>query len=171
MRRWYLVHTKPLGEVIAEKNLERQGYEVYFPRVLQTVRRRQGWREEIGPLFPRYLFLHLDEGSQSLNPVHSTLGVTNVVRFGPRYAIVPGEIVAGLRAHADPTSSLYRLGDQSAFSRGECVTITAGPFEGLAGIFERGEGCERVLILLDLLGQDARVELPIDIVVPTTRAA
>jgi hypothetical protein len=37
MLRWYLVHTKPSGEASAELNLTRQGYRVYFPRVVQAM--------------------------------------------------------------------------------------------------------------------------------------
>ena len=29
MLRWYLIHTKPSGEALAERNLDRQGYDVY----------------------------------------------------------------------------------------------------------------------------------------------
>ena len=34
MLRWYLIHTKPLSEVLAQTNLERQGYQVYLPRAI-----------------------------------------------------------------------------------------------------------------------------------------
>src|SRR6516225_10142062 len=101
MLRWYLLHTKPLGETTARTNLERQGYEVYFPRVLHTVRRRQRRQEQIAPLFPRYLFLRLCDGQQSLKPVHSTLGVSSVVRFGVQYGNVSDEVVALLKANED----------------------------------------------------------------------
>jgi hypothetical protein len=40
MLRWYVIHTKWAGETVAESNLQRQGYEVYLPRLQQTLRRR-----------------------------------------------------------------------------------------------------------------------------------
>ena len=57
MLHWYLVHTEPSGEAKAELNLRRQGYGVYFPRLIQTVRRGGKLRERIVALFPRYFVL------------------------------------------------------------------------------------------------------------------
>src|SRR5712671_6899317 len=110
MLRWYLVYTKPLTEAIAQANLERQGYEVYFPRAVQTVRCSGRWLERVVALFPRYLFLRLNEGCQALNPVRSTVGVASVVRFGSRYTVVPEHVISDLQARADPLSGLHRLG-------------------------------------------------------------
>src|SRR5689334_5221168 len=98
MPRWYLVYTKPAGEGTARDNLSRQAYEVYLPRVLEPVRRGGRWLERIAALFPRYLFVRLNEGWQSLGPVRSSVGVSGVVRFGSRYAVVPDALVSGLQA-------------------------------------------------------------------------
>jgi len=171
MRRWYVVHTKPRAEAIAEANLERQGYSVYYPRLSQSVRRGQRRREMIGPLFPRYLFLNLDEGRQSLKPVHSSFGVSAVVRFGSQYAIVTDAVIDALRERADHQSGLHRLNAEGCFRPGAPVKVAEGPFEGLCGVFEREEGNERVLILLRFLGHDARVRVPTHAVAPANRAA
>jgi transcriptional antiterminator RfaH len=169
MWRWYVVHTKPLGEATARLNLERQGYDVYFPRLQQSSRRRSRMRQ-IVPLFPRYLFLHFEEGQQSLAPVHSTLGVAAVVRFGVRYAIVPDEVITNLQLRADPVSGLHHS-SESALAPYTPVTVTGGPFESLEGLFARSEGSDRVLILLKLLGHEARVQVPADMIEPSRRAA
>ncbi len=92
MLRWYLVRTKPNAEATALRNLVRQGYEVYFPRLSQSLPHRGRWRDRIVPLFPGYLFLGLDEGRQPLAPVRSTTGVACAVRFGSSYALVPDEV-------------------------------------------------------------------------------
>jgi transcriptional antiterminator RfaH len=170
MLRWYLIHTKPAREAVAEANLQRQGYEVHLPRVLQPVRRHRQWRECVVPLFPRYLFLQLSEGCQPLSPVRSSVGVAGIVRFGSRYAIVPDEIVIQLRLRADPESGLHRLASRPSFARGATVRITTGPFEGLDGVFERDAGSERVVVLLNLLGQDAPVRIPATFVAPSYAA-
>jgi transcriptional antiterminator RfaH len=163
--QWYLIHTKPLAESTAQANLERQGYVTYLPRLVQLVRRRQQpWTERIGPLFPRYLFLHLDAGLQSLRPVHSTVGVSNIVRFGACCTVVREEVIAELRDRADPLTGLHRLQMAARFSRGTRVRITAGPFCGIDGIFERAEGAERVTVLLNLLGHEMPLGFPTELV-------
>src|SRR5215471_8397698 len=95
--RWYLVHTKPARESLAEENLQRQGYAVYLPRVVGAAGDRVGASSAAVPLFPRYLFLRLAEGSQALSPVCYSIGVSAVVRFGSSYAIVPDGIIDELR--------------------------------------------------------------------------
>jgi transcriptional antiterminator RfaH len=166
MLRWYLVHTKPLSEALAQTNLERQGYEVYCPRLEQTVLRKQGWQSQIGALFPRYLFLRLDSDRQTLSPVRSTLGVATVVRFGTEFAIVPDRVVCDLRSRADPESGLHRLSRAMTFVRGSAVRIAASAFDGLEGIFDRIVGSDRVVILLTLLGRTTPVQVPINRVFP-----
>jgi transcriptional antiterminator RfaH len=167
MLRWYLIHTKPSGETLAESNLERQGYEVYVPRVAQPVRQSGRWQERIGALFPRYLFLRLDEGRQPIGPVHSTVGVTAVVRFGSAYAIVPDQVIRDLRSRADPESGLHRLNRTPLFTPGTAVKIAKGTFEGLEGVFQTAVGSERVVVLLKLLGQSTSVRISVDLVLPS----
>src|SRR5579864_1987391 len=107
MRRWYLIHSKVGAEREAQLHLQRQQYQTYLPRLLQRVRRRGQLRMQVAPLFPRYLFLQLDEGRQSLAPVRSTSGVANVVRFGGRFATVRDGIIKELRAREDPETGLH----------------------------------------------------------------
>jgi transcriptional antiterminator RfaH len=155
--QWYLVHTKPLVERTAQAHLERQGYVTYLPLLAQTARRQQRWVESIVPLFPRYVFVHLDAGRQSLRPVHSTVGISNIVRFGTRCAVVRQEVIEALRSRADPATGLHRLRPGRGLTTGAVVRITAGPFDGLEAVFERRAGGDRVVVLLKLLGQNASV--------------
>lgn len=160
---WYLIHTKPAGERDAQVNLERQGYSVYFPQILDTFRHRGRWRERVAALFPRYLFVGVDE-LQSLQPVHSTVGVASVVRFGLRCAVVPEQVIRALRSRVDPGSGLHRLTRGIRLTPGTVVRVIKGPFAGLEGVFEREAGIERVVVLLELLGQAAAVRVPIEFV-------
>jgi transcriptional antiterminator RfaH len=167
MLRWYLIHTKPAGEALAQVHLERQGYQVYFPRAVQTVHRRGHWLQRIVALFPRYVFLRLNEGQQALNPVRSTLGVAQVVRFGSDYTVVPEGVIRDLQARADPHSGLHALACAARLNPGAAIAVRSGPFAGLNGIFERPAGSERVVVLLRLLGQNASVCVPADAVAPS----
>ncbi|MEX0734707.1 MAG: transcription termination/antitermination NusG family protein [Steroidobacteraceae bacterium] len=166
MLRWYLVRTKPNAEATARVNLDRQGYEVYFPRLAQSLPSRGRWLERVVPLFPGYLFLRLDEGRQPLAPVRSTLGVSCAVRFGPCYAIVPDDVIRELRARANPETGMHRLKLPARLAPGARVRILAGPFDGLEGIFQRESGSDRAIVLLTVLGQTASVGVPVGNVVP-----
>lgn len=170
MLRWYLVRTKPNAEGTALRNLARQGFEAYVPRLSQSTPWRGRWRDRVVPLFPGYLFLGLDEGRQALAPVHSTIGVAGVVRFGANYATVPDEILCELRARANPETGLHRLTLAARLGPGAPVRIVAGPFDGLEGVFQREVGEDRAIVLLSVLGQAASVAVPAGSLAPRRAA-
>jgi transcriptional antiterminator RfaH len=145
---------------VAQSNLERQGFEVYYPRLKCGETWGDRPAERISALFPRYLFLHLDEGRQSLRPVHSTIGVASVVRFGFQYTVVSEAVIRELRTRADPDTGLHQLTDTPTLARGAVVRVCAGVFDGFEGIFERRSGVDRVIVLLSLLGRDTAVQVP-----------
>ncbi len=160
-RRWVLALAKPSSEEVARTNLERQGYGVYYPRLLQRMVYRGRETARIIPLFPGYLFVQLDTAKQTSAPVRSTLGIVDLVRFGSEPASVPDSIVEDLRARADAETGLHRL-NACALERGAAVSVGSGVFAGLDGVFEREVGEQRVIVLLSLLGRETAVRIPSD---------
>ena len=107
---WYVVHAKPRAEARALENLERQGFEVFLPMItLQKVRRARV-ANITEPMFSRYLFLRATPGMQDLSVVRSTMGVSQLVRFGQVAAKVPHTWVEALRAQ--PLARLSRDGER-----------------------------------------------------------
>jgi transcriptional antiterminator RfaH len=161
MYGWYVVHTKPRMEALAETNLKRQDFETYLPWFRHVVRRRRAWREVVEPLFPRYLFLRLDPEEQTVAPIRSTLGVASLVGFGDRIIPVPDGVVAALQRCAEEGTGIH-VAPALEFQVGDRVAVAAGPFEGLHGVFQAESGRDRVAVLLDILGQSTRVVLTRD---------
>lgn len=165
--QWYLLHSKPRQEDIAAEHLKRQGYQVCLPRLRVPKLRRLRWQQAVEPLFPRYLFAALEEGAQSFQPLHSTRGVSRVVRFGEAYARVPPTLIDQLVSATDD-SGVHEF-RASPFQVGERVRVFAGPLRDLEGVFERTEGRERVHVLLEVMGRETRVTLAAAHVVPVVR--
>lgn len=159
-KRWYLVYSKPRKEELARVNLERQGYPTYLP-MMRTPRRRMGRRiVRVEPMFPRYLFIHLDTASDNWAPIRSTLGVANLVRFGMLPSPVPQDLIDTLRARDD--SDGVQDVPLHTFEEGQKVRIEEGPFMGYEGIFLARTSEERVLILLDIVGKSAKAQISIE---------
>jgi len=161
---WYAVYTKPRLEAVAEENLDRQGFEVYFPRCRQARLRRGKWTGQIEPLFPRYLFVRVSPGTDNVAPVRSTKGVVGFVRFGGEPKAVPDALIDALRANEERGSGFHATG--ALFSKGDNVRMLTGPFAGWQGIFLAQTGEERVMVLLSLMGRENKVAVPIDSVAP-----
>jgi transcriptional antiterminator RfaH len=167
MSTWFVVHTKPRQESVAQAQLERQGYPVYLPRLSLPRLRRGRWAEAIEPLFPRYLFVRVEVGEQALAPIRSTRGVAAVLKFGNQYAEVPAGLVDSLRTRANE-AGLHVLQD-SSLRKGDRLHIIAGPFEGFEAVFECERGADRSRVLLDVLGAATSVTLPTGFIVPAHR--
>ena len=154
---WYLVYTKPRQEALAQSNLERQGYGVYLPKVRLLQRRRGRQEAVVEPLFPRYLFIHLDTQSDNWGPIRSTFGVASLVRFGAEPAQVPDELVAHLKAQ-EGQEGLHEWAEPK-IKVGDRVRVAEGPLKGYEGILLAKSGQKRVMLLLEMLGKEVRTHL------------
>ena len=163
MSAWYAVVCKPRCEARAEFNLVNQGYEVFLPRLATQTRRNGKWIASLEPLFPRYLFLAVTNARQGLSQVRSTLGVSDLVRFGGVPVTVPDEIIESLRARQDPNTGA--CAKRSPFKPGAPVQFRAGPFAGLEGVFNVDAGEDRVFVLLEFLGKLNKVKVDRDWIV------
>jgi len=160
MQQWLAVYSKPRQEAVAEQHLHRQGYYAYLPRIRQRRRRRGRWVEFIEPMFTRYLFLRADLGCTNLTPVRSTRGVVGLVRFGLEIKTIPDPVVAAVRQLEAETLAVS--GDGFPFQPGDAVCLVDGPLAGWNAIFQAVSGKERAVILLELMGRENVVEVPLD---------
>ncbi len=167
VKKWYLVYTKPRQESVARTNLARQGYEAYLPLMRHTRRQRGRRRMLISPMFPRYLFVHLDRTTDNWGPIRSTLGVVTIVRFGQLPAEAPDDLVALLRSREDGEGIQTVV--PAEFKVGSKVRITDGAFMGCEGIYLARSSRERVVVLLQLCGKPARTLLDSDYLEAITR--
>ncbi|WVH08979.1 MAG: Transcriptional activator RfaH [Fluviibacter phosphoraccumulans EoVTN8] len=151
-RAWYLVQSKPRNEARAVENLVRQGYETYLP--LMEVERLQRGKllKKMEPLFPRYLFLHLEEGNDNWGPIRSTLGVAGLVRFGQAYAVVSNEVMEAVRERTQDIRKTF-------FESGDNIRVVSGPLLGLEGVFEIANGEQRSFVLLEFMQKQQRVSV------------
>ncbi len=157
MKSWYLIHTKPRQEKLAEENLERQGYETYLP--MAEIRRKRRGRSVrvIDPMFPRYLFIHLSDETDDWRPIRSTLGVAALVKFGQEPARIHDRLIDALRKRE--TESGYHKLEPKSVIKGTPVRIAEGPFEGFEGIYKCKSGKERVVLLLQVAQQAVKIDV------------
>jgi len=164
IKQWFVVCTKYSQEAVAEENLKRQGYEVYYPRIKQDYRRRGRWTSKIGPLFPRYLFVNMEQGRDDFAPIRSTFGVSNLLCFGGIPRAVSHALIKAIKAREDHEQGLHVT--HILWQPGMNVEVTEGPFAGLKGIFMAKSAEERVIILLRLLGRENRIVVTQNDIVP-----
>jgi transcription antitermination factor NusG len=129
---------------------------VFLPRVRFRRATRFGpvWTTEA--LFQNYLFARFDL-DQCLRRVRHGRAVRCVVHFGPRWPVIPDEVIEELRRMMGP-GEVRIIGDE--LGAGDEVRVAAGPFAGLEAVVTRVmPGPQRVAVLLEFLGRQSVVEL------------
>ena len=145
-----MIQSKTRQENTAEQNLLNQGYTIFHPKA--TI------NNKTVSLFPRYLFIRLDDKSQSWTPIHSTKGVANFVRFGVQFAKVPDNVIEYIRERQQQT--ITKMIELSRFKAGDKVQITEGAFTGCEAIFNCYNADERLILLMNIIGNQHEFALP-----------
>lgn len=156
-KRWYLIYSKPRAESQAMTHLERQGFHCYLPRLNATRKVHGRLTGSVEPMFPRYLFISLDTTTDNWAPIRSTVGVSRLVRFGIDPTVVPDDLIQWMMDRED-SDGLLAL-PRRTFKRGERVRIYEGPFKDYEAIFLAPNSNERVIVLLQILGNESRLAI------------
>jgi transcriptional antiterminator RfaH len=152
MKNWYLIKTKPRQEKTAILNLENQKYTTYCPIVI--INNKQV------VLFPGYIFIHLDKSKEDWSPIRSTKGIVNFVRFGLNFAQIPDNVIEFIKANQ--LSNKEKLINLNKFKPGDKVQISDGVFKNCIAIFESFKSDERVILLMNILGQQQAINIKQD---------
>jgi transcriptional antiterminator RfaH len=162
---WFVVQTQPHAEAKACAHLRRQGFQIYLPRYRKRRRHARRIETVLVPLFPRYLFVAIDRMTQRWRCIQSTVGVSRLVCNGEAPAIVPPRVIDDIQKREDE-SGIVRLDLRPRFAPGDPIRVVGGAFSECLGLFEALADCERVAILLDLLGRKVKVMLNDDAIAP-----
>ena len=160
LRAWYLIQSKPRQERYAYENLERQGFECFFPCYRRPARGlAKTGPSGLQPLFPGYLFIHL-HAEDNWSKLRSTRGVNRVVSFDGTPCQVQPSIIEQLRARDNFTPMKTEL------RPGQFVHIKEGPLANIDAIFLNTSGEQRVVLLMSLLNRQQRITLPLSCILP-----
>ena len=71
---WYILQTKPNAHKTASEHLERQGFDVFLPRIIKTSKRGIKFVND-NSLFPGYIFIGTKLDNIPWKSVNGTRGV------------------------------------------------------------------------------------------------
>tara|TARA_X000000950_G_scaffold280524_1_gene375330 strand:- start:36813 stop:37301 length:489 start_codon:yes stop_codon:yes gene_type:complete len=143
---WIVVHTKGNNERKATINLQRQGFEVFFPKVKKSILSFNKLKENIKPLFPGYIFVNLKEHQNYLK-INSTFGVKSILRFGENNYILPNQVLKIIKNKCNK-EEICKL---DVCKKGEKVAIIKNKVPSLKGIFIEYIDEKRSFVFIDLL--------------------
>jgi transcriptional antiterminator RfaH len=159
-KHWCVVYTKAQKEEFAEVNLRLRRIDTFFPKLFLPKSAKR--KKQIVPLFPNYLFVCVDVVSEEYASIIWCPGVKRMVSFNGIPATVEESIMAFLMSQAGADGIISA---RCNISIGQQVAIDGGPFDGLVGIIQEPPNARgRVKILLELLNQPTRVDVPVQFI-------
>ena len=149
---WIVVMTKPNHEAIAASNLQRQLFNYYYPRFLL---KKPNKKPQIKPLFPRYVFVHIEQLWRSLA---GTRGVSCLLMGAEGPRTVNDQIIADLQSREDKFGYYQLLlPELNSFKIGQKVKAETGPLAGHLLIYQGMLPKDRVACLFEAMGRQSRV--------------
>ena len=163
--RWYAVHVRSNQERNTARFLGDRSVEVFLPSYNVRSKRSDRLVTLTKPLFPGYLFVHLDNENQARIHVLKAPGTVRIVGFGGCLVTVPDATIESLKILVDNGSDQVR--PHPLIRVGSRVQVLAGPFSGATGILCETKGRKPQLVVeLDFLGRAVSVPISLDQVQP-----
>jgi transcriptional antiterminator RfaH len=152
---WCCAQIEPYRERLAMHCLGLNGFEVYCPRLREQRCSRSGRKITVTPpLFPGYLFLWVVRGWWD---ARWSPGVVRLIMDGLVPAHVPDGVISEIRGRE--RNGFVELPKPRGLRPGMRVRVVSGPLSEQIGLLAALRPHERVLVLLQLLGGQQRVEL------------
>lgn len=162
--RWFCLKAQPKHEHLAAAALQQlHRVECFVPRIRYRKSTVRGVSWFVEPMFPGYLLARFVYRELHRAVQHAP-GVTAIVRFGDRIAVIEDAALAPLRESVGADQLVVfdpevRLGDT--------IKIAEGAFLGLeAVVTQLLSAKERVKVLIDFLGRPVETEIHLGKVVP-----
>jgi transcription antitermination factor NusG len=152
---WACAQVEPRRERLASYCLTLAGYEIYQPLLREQRRSSHGRKITVTPpLFPGYLFVWVVRGWWD---ARWSPGVVRLVMDGLVPARVPDQVIAEIRGRE--RNGFVELPKPRGLAPGTRVKVLQGPLQDQIGFLAALRPHERVLVLLQMLGGQQRVEL------------
>jgi transcriptional antiterminator RfaH len=146
---WAVVHTHPQAERWATSNITRLGYRTFLPLYAVLVRDpvlHTRTRTAMRPLFPRYLFVHLEDGTPWV-PIRYAPGVSDLLMADGKPAHAPEAAISALEATVASRRTLMAPGP--VWAAGDASRVVLGPFQGMdAVVIAAGRKTARIALVM-----------------------
>jgi transcription termination/antitermination protein NusG len=155
--KWYAVHTRSRHEKQVDLLLSDKGIETFLP-LAHTLSRRRDRKKYIDiPLFPGYIFVHVDGDQEHISSVIYTRGVVRILGTDiGRPTPIPDKQILDIKTIVDKKIELDPF---PYLKKGTQVRVKSGPLKGVEGILVERKGSYKIVIRIDLLQKGAAAEV------------
>lgn len=168
--QWYVVQTNAGQERMARDAIKKLKFELWFPTYARMVSHSRRIEQVERPLFPLYIFVRFNVGSDDYGAIQRATGVFTILgsrRWDeatqrPKPPVpIRGTIVDDLRAAAEANGGNVPLEcpPPARFEKDDVVQILDGSFMDWEGLVHKDHH-RRVHVLLDIFGRETPIVVP-----------
>jgi transcriptional antiterminator RfaH len=158
-KNWLVAQIKPKCHELAFRNLERQGFETFFPKMKVTIKKKNKFISKNESLFPGYGFVGVDLQNFNWTKINSTYGVSKLLSFNNKPSEVPlGLIVELKKRFQDNIDPIIN----EKLKRGDSIKLNNGPFAEFFASVESVDSNKRIYVLLEVMGGPRKLEINVE---------
>jgi transcriptional antiterminator RfaH len=154
--QWFCLRSQAGRQNVAAAYLRSFGVQTFNPQIRHRRATRTGVQMRSEPLFPNYLFARFALAG-NFRRVRYGFGVSDVLRFGEHWCILPDREIEDLQQRWGPGEALEI---PPCFEPGQRVRLSGSLFHGIeAVVLCHLPGRERVKVLLEFFGGQTTTEV------------
>ena len=156
IKKWLIAKIKPNSYDLAFRNLERQGFETFLPKMRVTVRKKNKFIHKYLYVFPGYIFVGIDPQNSNWTKINSTYGVSKLLTYNNKPSEIPFDMIMELKNRyenkVDPIIN-------ENLKKGDIIKFNNGPFAELVANIESVEEKNRIYVLLEVMGGRRKLKI------------
>ena len=155
-KKWCIAQIKPNSYHTAIQNLERQGFQIFLPKMEITQRKENKFVVNNAQVFPGYMFVCFDPHSINQTKINSTYGVSKILGFNNKPSEIPSNLIKDLKIRYEINSNPAR---NETLKQGDSIKFFAGPFADVIAKVESVDENNRIWVLLEAMGGYRKLKL------------
>lgn len=145
-QKWFVVQIKPNAYELANRNLKRQNFETFLPKIIVTKRINNKFINKETYLFPGYIFVSIESSFSKWNVINSTYGVLKIITFNKKPAEIPYSLILALKQKYKCDN---KLDENGKIKNGDRIRFFDGPFADFFANVDKVKENNRIWVLLE----------------------
>lgn len=156
VKKWLVVQIKPNSYDIAIRNLERQGFETFLPKMKVSIRKENRFIYKDVYVFLGYMFVGVDAQSCNWTKINNTYGVSKLLVFNNKPSEISHDLIMALKNRYEANIALT---PKETLEKGDLIKFKRGPFLDLIAKIESVSDKSRIYVLLEVMGGNRKLKL------------
>ncbi len=156
VQKWLVAQIKPNSYDLAIRNLERQGFETFIPKMRATIKKENKFINKDLLVFPGYAFIGIDLHTSSWTKINNTYGVLKVLAFNNKPSVISLDLIMALKnKYEDKSNPIIN----ENLKKGDSIKFNSGPFANFIANIEKVNAEKRIYVLLEVMGGNRKLEI------------